>query len=101
MLKWADDAEHASVSIEAAGNTKWAAQQTVAAPAEVHHVQVSLTLPQIPQMHQFLQLVVAEAVSRKNAASALGLTRDDVAQLGLACVQSKDSRFKYVPSRHL
>lgn len=41
MLKWAADREHATVSIEAAGDTQWAAQQAVAAPAELHHVHVS------------------------------------------------------------
>lgn len=41
MLKWADDREHATVSIQATGNTKWAAQQAVEAPVELHHVRVS------------------------------------------------------------
>lgn len=41
MLKWADAREHATVSIQAAGNNNWAAQQAVAAPVELHHVQVS------------------------------------------------------------
>lgn len=45
MLKWADDKEHATVSVQAAGNSEWAAQQVVAAPAELHHVKVSYLSP--------------------------------------------------------
>ena len=56
MLKWADDRDHATVSIQAASNTKWTAQQAVAATAELHHVQVSYISPHLLQSIKFSSL---------------------------------------------
>ena len=77
MLKWAGNRQHAIVSIAAAGNIQWAAQQSVAAPAELHHVQVSCLPPHLQQMHDFLQGVTAGSLSIYVIASAFGLAHHE------------------------